>query len=318
MIDEVHCQICAEGILGEQVLCERCCAPHHEDCWRFNGGCAIYACFGRRFSRSTESLPLAPSLIFIDDTPDPILPWFRRRPEMPRFWTTASLDSRLLLLLFLLFASVIRTTFLEIAVEDTVVRRVMTAPGEDAGDGRDSPSAVSDSSRNGVPSRVWPDMQQTGVAQLLRDVDGLRRGELVYLLAAASRTVSIQGATIQTRVHQGVTESGRLVRLQGHDFERVTGSHDLRSPEEAPDLLRRTRTEYASSGLPFLAILLEPWSAHEAGELLKVHRVEHSGETPAYYLGRSGETSYRVPVQICQPVLASGLILRDSDSLAGR
>jgi hypothetical protein len=26
--------------------CLRCRAPHHGDCWRYNGGCGIYACQG--------------------------------------------------------------------------------------------------------------------------------------------------------------------------------------------------------------------------------------------------------------------------------
>lgn len=42
---EAMCQVCGTIPEGKQrVLCSRCGAPHHEDCWNYNGGCAIYGC----------------------------------------------------------------------------------------------------------------------------------------------------------------------------------------------------------------------------------------------------------------------------------
>lgn len=42
---EVHCQVCGIAIdAGEITRCSRCGAPHHTDCWNYNGGCAIYGC----------------------------------------------------------------------------------------------------------------------------------------------------------------------------------------------------------------------------------------------------------------------------------
>ncbi len=42
------CRVCGEGVSGASVVCARCGTPHHEDCWRYTGGCAIYACLGRQ------------------------------------------------------------------------------------------------------------------------------------------------------------------------------------------------------------------------------------------------------------------------------
>lgn len=44
-----HCLVCAEPVprtVFTSVLCRSCGAPHHLDCWRYNGGCARYACPG--------------------------------------------------------------------------------------------------------------------------------------------------------------------------------------------------------------------------------------------------------------------------------
>lgn len=44
-----RCPVCAcpieEDSPEDPVFeCPRCSTPHHEDCWEFNGGCAVYAC----------------------------------------------------------------------------------------------------------------------------------------------------------------------------------------------------------------------------------------------------------------------------------
>lgn len=38
------CEICGMALRGQLVTCTRCATPHHADCWRFNGRCAIYGC----------------------------------------------------------------------------------------------------------------------------------------------------------------------------------------------------------------------------------------------------------------------------------
>lgn len=38
------CQICGEEITTDMVFCRRCKTPHHHDCWKYYGSCAIYGC----------------------------------------------------------------------------------------------------------------------------------------------------------------------------------------------------------------------------------------------------------------------------------
>lgn len=39
------CQVCGIPVAeGEATRCNKCGAPHHTDCWNYNGGCAIYGC----------------------------------------------------------------------------------------------------------------------------------------------------------------------------------------------------------------------------------------------------------------------------------
>lgn len=42
-----HCPVCANALKGEVVMCPRCQALSHEDCWSYQGGCAIFACEAR-------------------------------------------------------------------------------------------------------------------------------------------------------------------------------------------------------------------------------------------------------------------------------
>ena len=39
-----HCPVCACSIDEEPVLCPRCQTAHHEDCWEYNEGCAVFGC----------------------------------------------------------------------------------------------------------------------------------------------------------------------------------------------------------------------------------------------------------------------------------
>jgi hypothetical protein len=50
------CPVCNRGIeLGQiVVLCTRCKAPHHEDCWYNAGGCGKVGCNGVATKRSTS------------------------------------------------------------------------------------------------------------------------------------------------------------------------------------------------------------------------------------------------------------------------
>jgi hypothetical protein len=49
------CKVCGDPFDGEEeeiVFCRVCDTPHHRDCWRYFGGCSVYACGERRFSRT--------------------------------------------------------------------------------------------------------------------------------------------------------------------------------------------------------------------------------------------------------------------------
>jgi hypothetical protein len=42
---DVCCQVCGTSPTPQEtVLCDRCGAPHHAECWEYNGGCAIFGC----------------------------------------------------------------------------------------------------------------------------------------------------------------------------------------------------------------------------------------------------------------------------------
>ena len=39
-----HCPVCGDGLEGKLTPCPRCETPHHEECYKYNDGCGIYAC----------------------------------------------------------------------------------------------------------------------------------------------------------------------------------------------------------------------------------------------------------------------------------
>ena len=41
------CPVCSTAVEEDRALCSRCRTPHHGDCWKYLGGCAVYACAGR-------------------------------------------------------------------------------------------------------------------------------------------------------------------------------------------------------------------------------------------------------------------------------
>lgn len=46
---ESSCPVCGESVEGAYVVqCQGCHTPHHKECWKYAGGCAIYACGSRR------------------------------------------------------------------------------------------------------------------------------------------------------------------------------------------------------------------------------------------------------------------------------
>ncbi|MBI4860722.1 MAG: hypothetical protein HY815_10745 [Candidatus Riflebacteria bacterium] len=54
---DIVCPVCAVPLVQQLVAYCRCCeAPHHLDCWKYNGGCAMYGCPGcsRALPRSTD------------------------------------------------------------------------------------------------------------------------------------------------------------------------------------------------------------------------------------------------------------------------
>ncbi|MEA3429863.1 MAG: RING finger protein [Nanoarchaeota archaeon] len=41
----VNCLVCASPInQNDTTYCQRCDTPHHQDCWEYNKGCAVYGC----------------------------------------------------------------------------------------------------------------------------------------------------------------------------------------------------------------------------------------------------------------------------------
>jgi len=40
----IRCKVCRQMIIGPCVLCAACETSHHEDCWTYGGGCAVFGC----------------------------------------------------------------------------------------------------------------------------------------------------------------------------------------------------------------------------------------------------------------------------------
>ncbi|MBI4868524.1 MAG: hypothetical protein HY816_16425 [Candidatus Wallbacteria bacterium] len=47
-----RCPVCAEELTQVPVRCADCWTPHHEDCFRYNSGCGVYACGGSELKAS--------------------------------------------------------------------------------------------------------------------------------------------------------------------------------------------------------------------------------------------------------------------------
>jgi hypothetical protein len=42
-----ECPVCGHGVDQAAKRCPQCGTPHHKECWKYMGGCAIFACQGR-------------------------------------------------------------------------------------------------------------------------------------------------------------------------------------------------------------------------------------------------------------------------------
>lgn len=42
-----HCLVCGTPVVEGGCACRRCGTIHHLDCWKYFGGCALFACAGR-------------------------------------------------------------------------------------------------------------------------------------------------------------------------------------------------------------------------------------------------------------------------------
>lgn len=45
------CPVCGDELAKSVVWCRTCGTPHHKDCWKFNQGCAKFACGGKKYGR---------------------------------------------------------------------------------------------------------------------------------------------------------------------------------------------------------------------------------------------------------------------------
>jgi len=48
-VEHLKCAICGEEIGVEYVTCRQCNAPHHQECWKYNGACGMFACKEMRY-----------------------------------------------------------------------------------------------------------------------------------------------------------------------------------------------------------------------------------------------------------------------------
>jgi hypothetical protein len=49
------CPVCGSELDRDPVRCRTCRTPHHRDCWRYNRGCATFACGERKFTKKIQS-----------------------------------------------------------------------------------------------------------------------------------------------------------------------------------------------------------------------------------------------------------------------
>jgi hypothetical protein len=89
--EPVICRVCGEQLGAETALaCRDCGTPHHDDCWKFTGGCSVYGCGGTRAVPYSTAPPSDGALIvardevlLIDETTPTPAAYARRRDGFP-------------------------------------------------------------------------------------------------------------------------------------------------------------------------------------------------------------------------------------------
>jgi hypothetical protein len=56
--NKANCPVCGCHCEDEAHICDRCHTPHHQECWDYSGGCAIFGCDEKRWQRSATSTDL--------------------------------------------------------------------------------------------------------------------------------------------------------------------------------------------------------------------------------------------------------------------
>jgi hypothetical protein len=72
------CPVCACSIAHDeaQVACEHCSTPHHDDCWEYAGGCAIFGCRKNAIQKSDSSADIQEATSVTDLRVMGIWQWF--------------------------------------------------------------------------------------------------------------------------------------------------------------------------------------------------------------------------------------------------
>ena len=56
--NKANCPVCGCHCEDEPHVCDRCHTPHHQECWDYSGGCAIFGCDEKRWHSSATSTDL--------------------------------------------------------------------------------------------------------------------------------------------------------------------------------------------------------------------------------------------------------------------
>ena len=73
-VARAHCPVCCGDLEAAVVYCARCSTPHHDECWRFTGMCAIYGCASQQFTGAAGEAPAEGPLVVDGDSPDVVPP----------------------------------------------------------------------------------------------------------------------------------------------------------------------------------------------------------------------------------------------------
>jgi hypothetical protein len=55
------CPVCRTGAESDSIQCANCLAPHHKDCWDYNGGCGTYGCPSAPPTQKLTDIEVPPS-----------------------------------------------------------------------------------------------------------------------------------------------------------------------------------------------------------------------------------------------------------------